>query len=168
MPLQHTHMIDYIAQDPSTTEVVLGMIELRPWDGTDYRVFQLQEKVNAYLSFALDGEMLEQFPQFSDKTVRLHLECVEPLDEKTAYFVELIREQIGFQGIQFTVKVAPELAQKAAELASSSCCGGGSNGAGGGCGCSGEAEKEHHHHHEPSSDSGCCGGGGHGGCGCSH
>lgn len=191
MPLQHAHIIDLIAQDPSSLEVVLGMTELRPWDGSDLRVYQLQEKVNAYLSFALDGEMAENFPQFADLIVRLELECVEPLDEKTAYFVGLIREQIGFQGVLFTVKVTPDLAEKSGAVAISGggCCGGGGgNGNGGGCGCAGEApaaahehhghaHHHHHHGHNHGAQSGCCGGGGGasteaastgGGCGCAH
>jgi len=162
MPLQHTHIIDFIAHDPATDEVVLGMTELRPWDGSDLRVFQLQEKVNAYLSFALDGEMLEHYPQFAGKNVRLQLECVEEPDEKMAYYIGLIREQISFQGISFVVKVAPELAEKAAELASASCCGGGGESTGG-CGCSSADGQK-----ETGAEEGCCGGGGGGGCGCSH
>ena len=159
MPLQNAHVIDLIAQDPDTNILILGMTEPRPWDGTDRRIFQLQEKVNAYLSFALDGEMAEHFPQFADKTVRLQLECVEPPDEKTNYFIGVIREQIGFQGIEFTVKVTPELIATASE---GECCGGG------GC-CGSENGQSHGHSHASDTSSSCCGGGSSsnsGGCGC--
>ncbi len=160
MPLQNAHVIDLIAQDPETNVLILGMTEPRPWDASDRRIFQLQEKVNAYLSFALDGEMAEHFPQFADKTVRLQLECVEPPDEKTEYFIGVIREQIGFQGIEFAVKVNPELAASA----EGECCGGG--------GCCGSQHDhshahDHGHSHPSHSDEGCCGGGNSGGCGCS-
>jgi len=171
MPLQNAHVIDLIAQDPATNVLVLGMTEPRPWDGSDRRIFELQEKVNAYLSFALDGEMAAHFPQFADKTVRLQLECVEPPDEKTNYFIGIIREQIGFQGIEFEVKVNPELpAGENTEITENTgCCGGG-----GGCGCAEAAPGSHsdhglHHAHAHSheSGSGCCGGHSGNGCGCS-
>ncbi|MEI9896071.1 MAG: DUF6572 domain-containing protein [Chthoniobacter sp.] len=45
-------------------------------DGSELRLFQLQEKINAYLSFALDGEMAEAYPQFDGKKIRLQLDCV--------------------------------------------------------------------------------------------
>ena len=149
MPLQHAHVIDFIAQDPASTEVILGMTEPRPWDGSDRRVYQLQEKVNAYLSFALDGEMAENFPQFATKTVRLQLDCVETPDAKTDYFIGVIREQIGFQGIEFSVRVVPDLAASASE---GECCGGG-------CGCGDSKDQP------VSPEPGCCGGHS-GGCGC--
>ena len=50
-------MIDVIAQDTKTGEVVLRMDELDPWDGSDERLLALQERFNAYVSFLLDGEM---------------------------------------------------------------------------------------------------------------
>ncbi len=150
-------MIDLIAQDPASSEVVLGMTEPRPWDGSDRRIYELQEKVNTYLSFALDGEMAENFPQFAEKTVRLQLDCVEAPDPKTEHFIGLIRQQIGFQGIEFSVRVVPDLVAAEGETGGAGC--------GSGCGCHGAAEPAA----SPAGESGCCGGGGgqgHGGCGC--
>lgn len=162
MALQQTNMIDLIAQDPGTNEVVLGMVELRPWDESDQRMFELQEKVNAYLSFALDGEMHQHFPQFDGLTVHLRLDTVEPVSPRAEHFIGIIREQIAFQGILFTVRVVPDLEEKMAAIPAgapaSGCCGGGCGGG------------------EPApvtAESGCCGGGGgekgheEGSCGCS-
>src|SRR5579871_1356655 len=74
--VEHPHVIDIIRQDGQTGEVTLIMTESRPWDGTELRLFQLQEKINAYLSFALDGEMVEVYPQFANRKLRLRLDCV--------------------------------------------------------------------------------------------
>lgn len=164
MALQHTNVIDLIAQDPTTNEVVLGIIELRPWEESDRRIFELQEKVNAYLSFALDGEMHAHFPQFSELTVHLRLDTVEPPTPQAEHFIGIIREQIGFQGILFSVRVMPDLAEKMAAMpasamaSSSACCGGG-------CGCGDPAPAT-----TQAAQSGCCGGesgGNEGSCGCS-
>jgi len=80
------------------------MREPRPWDGSDPRLFQLQEKINAYLSFALDGEMNEAYPAFVGKEVSLRLDCIALPDERTLDFIRIVREQIGYQGIKFEVK----------------------------------------------------------------
>ena len=56
-------MIDVIAQDTKTGEVVLRMDELDPWDGSDERLLALQERFNAYVSFLLDGEMASEHPE---------------------------------------------------------------------------------------------------------
>jgi hypothetical protein len=81
------------------------MVETRPWDGSDARLFQLQEKVNTYLAFALDGEMHEAYPDFVNKPLRLELRCVAPPDTATLHLLELVRVQIAFQGIQLEVRV---------------------------------------------------------------
>ncbi len=147
-------MIDLIAQDPATDELVLGMVELRPWDDSDRQLFELQEKVNAYLSFALDGELQRNFPQFATKRLHLRLDCIEAPTQRVDYFIGLIRDQIAFQEILLSVNVVPDLAERMAEIPTASSGGG----CGSGCGCASE---------EPAAaDSGCCGGESSNGSGC--
>src|SRR5438067_10577918 len=121
MPIEHANVIDVISFDEKSSRVTLVMTETRAWDGSDLRLFQLQEKINAYLSFALDGEMLEAYPHFRGKALRLQLECPEMPDARTIEFLRLVREQIVFQGIDFEVHVKKEIVQQ------STC--------GSGCGC---------------------------------
>ena len=84
------------------------MLEPRPWDGSEMRLFQLQEKINAYLSFALDGEMAESFPQFQGKKIRLQLDCVGMPGNDVVGFLSMVRDQIAFQGINLEVRVMGE------------------------------------------------------------
>ena len=56
-------VIDVIAQDPKTGEVVLVMNEPTEWNGSDNQLLALQERFNAYVSFLLDGEMAEAHPE---------------------------------------------------------------------------------------------------------
>jgi hypothetical protein len=119
--VEHAHVIDVIAHDRTTDEVTLIMLEPRPWDGTELRLFQLQEKINAYLSFVLDGEMAEAYPEFEGKKIRLQLDCTTMPDNDVVGFLSMVREQIAFQGINLEVRVMGE------------------GGCGPGCGC--EAEK---------------------------
>ena len=103
--VEHAHVIDLIADDTKTGEVALIMLEERPWDGSEPRLFQLQEKINAYLSFALDGEMAEAYPQFSGRKIRLQLDCVGMPDSGVVQFLSMVREQIAFQDINLEVRV---------------------------------------------------------------
>jgi hypothetical protein len=119
--VEHAGVIDLMAHDRKTGVVTLAMTEPRPWDGSDLRLFQLQEKINAYLSFALDGEMAEAYPELAGCPLRLRLECMGDPDPQTARMIAMIRKQIALQGIEFDVIVAPE-----------------SGGCGSGCGCHSE------------------------------
>jgi len=115
--VEHAHVIDLLAHDSKTGEVALIMLEERPWDGSELRLFQLQEKINAYLSFALDGEMAEAYPQFDGQKIRLQLDCLGMPGSDVVGFLSAVREQIAFQGINLEVRVMGE------------------GGCGAGCGC---------------------------------
>ncbi|MCE9609461.1 MAG: hypothetical protein K8R23_04480 [Chthoniobacter sp.] len=103
--VEHAHVIDIVAHDAKTGVVTLIMLEPRPWDGSELRLFQLQEKINAYLSFALDGEMAEAYPALLGLPLRLQLDCSTPPDAMTVSFLSHVREQIAFQEIDLQVRV---------------------------------------------------------------
>ena len=116
--------LDALAFDGETGEAVLIMVEPRAWDGSEERLFQLQEKINSYLSFAIDGEMTDSFPHLAGKPVRLQLDCAAPPDEMTEHFIDIVRQQIAFQEMKFAVRVVGEPAPEGAD-----------GGCGTGCGC---------------------------------
>ncbi len=121
--VENPGVLDALGRDGETGEVVLVMLEPRRWDGGEAQLLQLQEKLNSYLSFALDGEMVEQLPQLSGVPVRIQLACAEPPPEPVVELLTKVREQIAFQGIGLQVSglsPAPE---------------GGGGGCGSGCGC---------------------------------
>ena len=121
--------LDAMALDKETGEIVLIMVEPRVWDGSEERMFELQEKVNAYLSFALDGELFDSFPQLVGKPVRLQLDCAVPPDSMTEHFITAVRDHIALQDMKFAVRIVGEPVS-AGELAAEN-----SGGCGTGCGC---------------------------------
>jgi hypothetical protein len=103
--VEHAGVIDALTHDARADEVVMVMAEARPWDGSEERLFQLQEKLNAYLSFALDGEMAQTFPHLVEKPLRLRIEAQFMPDERTLGFMQVVHDQVALQGIRFEVRV---------------------------------------------------------------
>lgn len=99
-------VIDFIARSPSGA-TVLVMVESRTWDGSDERLKQLQDKVNAYLSFALDGQMRQQFPDADPANLVLRLDCVQAPDETVAALVPALREALKPLNVAFELNVLP-------------------------------------------------------------
>jgi hypothetical protein len=99
-------VIDLFALDQKTDEIVLAMHEARPWDGSDERLHQLQEKFNAYVSFVLDGEMTATHPELADKSARIELRCDHMPDDRALGLLNLIHDQIALQEIRMEVVVA--------------------------------------------------------------
>lgn len=101
--LEHPGVLDALAHDPTSNRLILAMYERRPWTGGDAQLFQLQEKLNAYLSFALDGELREAFPQFAEVPVQIQLRTVHTPEPRGVDLMRRMREQLSFQQIEFEV-----------------------------------------------------------------
>lgn len=106
--VEHAEVIDLLTHDAESGQVELVMFEPRAWDGGEEQLFQLQEKMNAYLSFALDGEMAEAHPELVDKPLRVVLRCVDMPPAPAVEFLTHVREQIALQGIDLEVRYARE------------------------------------------------------------
>ncbi len=113
--LERADVIDLFAHDTKSDEVLLAMFELRPWDGSDLQLFQLQEKFNAYVSFLLDGELKEAHPDLAGKDARIELRCAEMPEGRVLDLLNAIHDQLALQEIRVEVIVEDR----------SGCCGGG-------------------------------------------
>jgi hypothetical protein len=101
--LEHPGVLDALAHDTRADKVVLAMYEVRPWTGKEVQLFQLQEKLNAYVSFILDGELQESFPDLASKSVEIQLRTLQDPDAKALEFISRAREQLALQQITFEI-----------------------------------------------------------------
>jgi len=101
-----TGVIDVIAHDTKTGEVVLMMNEPNEWDGSDEQLLALQERFNAYVSFLLDGEIVEAHPDLAGKPARIELRCAHMPDPRAIELLGLIHDQLAFQEMRMEVVVA--------------------------------------------------------------
>ena len=132
--LERTGMLDAFAHDTREDVLVLAMFETRPWEFGERQLFQLQEKLNAYVSFILDGEMKENFPHLVEKPVRIELRTTAEPPKRAMEFLERAREQLALQRIGLEVVLISEIA--------TGCCGGSANDGGGCCGGGGQTPPE--------------------------
>jgi Family of unknown function (DUF6572) len=103
-------VIDVIAHDGKTGEVVLVMNEPSEWDGSDEQLFSLQERFNAYVSFLLDGEMAEAHPELAGKPTRIELRCAYMPEARAVELLGHIHDQLAFQEIKLEVVVRDKAA----------------------------------------------------------
>jgi len=98
-------VIDVVAHDTKTGEVVLAMNEPDEWDGSEARLLALQERFNAYVSFLLDGEMVSEHPELAGKPARIEVRCAHVPDPRTIELLGMIHDQLAFQEIKMEVIV---------------------------------------------------------------
>ena len=100
-----TSVIDIIAQDAKTGDVVLVMNEPNEWDSSDEQLLTLQERFNTYVSFLLDGEMAEVHPELVGKPTRIELRCAHMPETRALELLGHIHDQLAFQEIRLEVVV---------------------------------------------------------------
>jgi hypothetical protein len=103
--VENPRMVDLITVDAAAREVVLVMIERRPW-GADPRQFaQIEEKINRYLGYVLDGFLVQHHPEYQGLGTRLRLDCVQEPAGESLRFVEAARHAIRAHGLDLAVNV---------------------------------------------------------------
>ena len=128
MSLEHSNMIDALGIDESSGRVVLVIRHDEAWNGSARQLYLLQEKLNAYLSFALDGEMAAAYPHLMERPLGVRIDSPGEPDAGTAHLLGHVRRQLEFQDITLEVRLMEGL-EKLDPVRDAG------HGCGGGCGC---------------------------------
>lgn len=103
--IQNPNVIDLISLDAEANQVVLLMLEERPWGSVADQLEQLDEKYNRYVSYVLDGHLVNQYPQYADKAVRIQLDCTSPPGEQEQIRIDAMRNFAVSERLAFAVNV---------------------------------------------------------------
>ena len=103
--VQNPMILDLITLDGATDKVVLAMIERRPWGSDPRQLQQIEEKINRYLGYVLDGYLADHYPQYEGRRVQIRLDCAEPPHGEALQFVAAAEHAVGAQGLEFVVNV---------------------------------------------------------------
>ena len=105
MSLYQSGVIDALGIDETSGRVILVIRHDGPWEGSSAQLYLLQEKLNAYLSFALDGEMADAHPEFARRPLGLLIETTTTPDPRTRHILAHVRQQVQFQDITLEVRI---------------------------------------------------------------
>lgn len=81
-------IVDLIAHDTQAGEVVLSMIEWRPWPAGPGHYEALDEKLSNYFVYAIDGFLGRQYPRYAGLPVRIQLDSVHELSREALAILE--------------------------------------------------------------------------------
>ena len=103
--VQNATLMDLITLDVDTDKVILAMFERRPWDASALQFKQIEEKINRYMGYVLDGFLVQHYPKYDGKVVQLRLDCAEQPTGEAAAFVAAAKDAIEQHGLEFVVNV---------------------------------------------------------------
>ena len=108
--VENSKIVDKISLDPVSDRVVLTMIERRAWGASDRQFEQIEETINRYMGYALDGFLAEHYPQYEGKGVQIRLECAEAPHGDAVLFVQAATRAAADHGLELVVAVSPPAA----------------------------------------------------------
>ncbi|MBX7148922.1 hypothetical protein K1X76_07520 [bacterium] len=101
-------VIDLITRDSKTNEVVLVMMEPRAWGSDPKQLYQLEDKVNRYLAYVLDGFLVKHYPQYAQSLIRFRLDCTALPTGQIEHLLEKASDFCSTQNIAFEIRVVSE------------------------------------------------------------
>lgn len=102
--VENPTIIDLITADPASDEVVLVMIEERPWTLGSAQLEQLNDKLNAYFVYVLDGHLVEQYPEYLGVPVRLQLDCAHEPSAEARGMLRMATQVAHEHGLEFAIR----------------------------------------------------------------
>ncbi len=103
--VHNRRVVDLISHDQDRDEVVLLMLEERPWETAPEQPRQLEDKFNSYLSYVLDGHLSEQYPQYAGKDVCFRLDCATSPRGEVERMLVTMQSFAAAEKIRFVVRV---------------------------------------------------------------
>ncbi len=90
--------VDLVAESADGL-IDLVIVQDQQWTGSDAQLASLQDKVQTYVSFALDGGLAQQFPDAEGRPWRIMLKCLtgEP-DARTSETLAVLASRLPEYG----------------------------------------------------------------------
>ena len=98
------HVVDLISHDRERGEVVLLMLEERPWGSDPEQLRQLEAKFNSYLEYVLGGHLTTQYPAYEGIDVCFRLDCASPPAGEAESMLRAMQNFAAGEGIRFVVQ----------------------------------------------------------------
>lgn len=95
MSIDQENIIDYIGENPEMDEIVLFIIDGMDWSSNESEhILALQNKINSYLSFIENGELIERYPEADKRKKFIEIRAKYPLSKSAETFYELASNKV--------------------------------------------------------------------------
>lgn len=97
--------VDLVAISPDGEFVEVIIVADSPWTGSDAQVMSLQQKIQTYVGFALDGQMVATYPETEGMAWRIVIaDRAGPPDVRSADVIARIADKVRQYGGDLLVR----------------------------------------------------------------
>lgn len=109
MGIDHPEVVDLVMTHEESGEVMLAIVHNDVWTGSPDELQLLNAKLDTYASYALDGQLVEDYPHADGKPVRIQLECLTEPTGEVAAALQSARRQLAMHGLRLEVgRITPD------------------------------------------------------------
>jgi hypothetical protein len=102
-----TAKIDLVGVSPDGSTVLIYLVQAGAWTGSDEQVASLQAKIQNYVGFASDGQMVRTYPEVAGLPWRIVVDCqTGPPDARSAAVLAFVDNALAQHGGSLTVQGA--------------------------------------------------------------
>lgn len=103
--LEHPEKLDLITFDPDSGEYGLIISAMETWDDSEEEQTRLLQKINNYIDFVIDGELLRNFPQSKGKPVRIQIDTGSSIPPNAGLLITQAQKLLSQHGIRLCINV---------------------------------------------------------------
>ena len=106
MTVENSEVVDLVGVDRQSENVVLTISDHLTWD-SDEHLLVLQDKLNGYLRFIESGELVQQYPDATNRKPQILIVFKHPPSDTGLQFLKRIADVIESAGIAFRYETIP-------------------------------------------------------------
>jgi hypothetical protein len=105
MSISQIDKVDLVARSKKTGAYSLIIVADEPWLDSDEFKYQLQEKLNNYCSYFLNGQMMQEYMDCNQQRITVTISCTTTIPRGLLEFISKLSEAVESHGIDIETEL---------------------------------------------------------------
>jgi len=105
MSISKVDKIDLVSRCKATGNYELVIVADEPWENSDEFRYKLQEKLNNYSTYFLEGQLKKEYPDCRQNRITVRISSTTSIPEDSVHFIEKISDAFRPHGIDVATEV---------------------------------------------------------------
>ena len=108
MSVEDSNMIDAIARDSHTKNVVLLISDHLDWNDVNTHLEKLIKKIDVYMQYVANGEINDRYPDYDNNPIELRIAFAFPPPDEAKALLKKVQGRISELALPITIKTNQE------------------------------------------------------------
>jgi len=105
MSISRVDKIDLVTRSKEKGNYTLIIVADEPWEDSDEFRYMLQEKINSYVTYFLDGQMKKEYADCKQNRITIKISSTVPIPGHVLTFLSKISEVLYPHGVEIEIEI---------------------------------------------------------------